>query len=61
LGQEEADRVPLDLWRTGTTGLNGDNVYVLRQASRLDPPGTPVENILALYETAREFRNYPLL
>ncbi len=42
LAHREADRVPLDLGATGATGMHVDSVYALRQALRLDPPGTPV-------------------
>jgi len=45
LNHKEADRVPLDLGGTGTTGMHVDSVYLLRQALRLDPPGTPVKVI----------------
>jgi hypothetical protein len=43
LNHQEADRVPLDLGGSGTTGMHVDSVYLLRQALRLDPPGTPVK------------------
>ena len=39
LSHKEADRVPLDLGGSGTTGMHVDSVYLLRQALRLDPPG----------------------
>src|SRR5208337_5182372 len=45
LSHQEADRVPLDLGGSGTTGMHVDSVYLLRQALRLDPPGTPVKVI----------------
>ena len=45
LNHREADRVPLDLGGSGTTGMHVDSVYLLRQALRLDPPGTPVKVI----------------
>jgi hypothetical protein len=45
LSHKEADRVPLDLGGSGTTGMHVDSVYLLRQALRLDPPGTPVKVI----------------
>src|SRR5208283_5472826 len=45
LSHQEADRVPLDLGGSGTTGMHVDSVYLLRQALRLDPPGTPVKII----------------
>jgi hypothetical protein len=43
LSHKEADRVPLDLGGSGTTGMHVDSVYLLRQALGLDPPGTPVK------------------
>ena len=45
LNHREADRVPLDLGGSGTSGMHVDSVYLLRQALRLDPPGTPVKVI----------------
>lgn len=45
LNHQEADRVPLDLGGSGTTGMHVDSVYLLRQALRLDPAGTPVKVI----------------
>ena len=45
LKHQEADRVPLDLGGSGTTGMHVDSVYLLRQALRLDPPGSPVQVI----------------
>ncbi len=42
LNHQEADRVPLDLGGCGQTGMHVSTVYALRQALRLDPPGTPV-------------------
>lgn len=41
LEHREADRIPLDLG--GISGMHIDSVYKLRQALRLDPPGTPVK------------------
>ncbi|OQA46861.1 MAG: methylcobalamin:coenzyme M methyltransferase [Chloroflexi bacterium ADurb.Bin325] len=43
LNHREADRVPLDLGATGVTGMHVSSVYALRQALKLDPPGTPVK------------------
>ena len=43
LNHKEADSVPLDLGGSDTTGMHVDSVYVLRQALRLDAPGTPVK------------------
>lgn len=39
------DRVPLDLGGTVVSGMHASTVYRLRQALRLDPPGTPVKVI----------------
>lgn len=43
LDHHEADRVPLDLGSCGQTGMQVSTVYKLRQALKLDPPGTPVK------------------
>ncbi len=45
LDHREADRVPLDLGSTGTTGMHASAVYRLRQALGLDRPGMPVKVI----------------
>ncbi len=45
LSHTEADRIPLDLGGSTTTGMHVDSVYLLRQALGLDPPGTPVKVI----------------
>ena len=45
LNHQEADRVPLDLGGSGTTGMHVDSIYLLRQELGLDPPGTPVKVI----------------
>lgn len=45
LDHKEADRVPLDLGGCGQTGMHVSTVYALRQALKLDPPGTPVKVI----------------
>jgi hypothetical protein len=45
LDHEEPDRVPLDLGGSPVTGMQASTVYRLRQALRLDPPGTPVRVI----------------
>ena len=39
------DRIPLDLGSSSTTGMHASSVYLLRQALKLDPPGTPVKVI----------------
>jgi hypothetical protein len=43
LNHQEGDRVPLDLGGCGQTGMHVSTVYALRQALKLDPPGTPVK------------------
>ncbi len=45
LEHREVDRVPLDLGATTVSGIHVDMLYKLRQALRLDPPGTPVRLI----------------
>ena len=45
LDHREPDRVPLDLGASTVTGMHVDTVYRLRQALRLDAPGTPVKVI----------------
>ena len=45
LNHQEADRVPLDLGGCGQTGMHVSTVYILRQALKLDAPGTPVKVI----------------
>ena len=45
LNHQEPDRVPLDLGGSPTTGMHVSTVYALRQALKLDPPGTPVKVI----------------
>ena len=42
LQHKEPDRIPLDLGGCGQTGMHVSTVYALRQALKLDPPGTPV-------------------
>ena len=43
LDHEEPDRVPLDLGASVLTGMHVSSIYKLRQAMKLDPPGTPVK------------------
>ena len=43
LSHKTPDRVPLDLGASGVTGMHVQSVYRLRQALRLDEPGTPVK------------------
>jgi len=45
LNHQPPDRVPLDLGASSTTGMHASSVYLLRQALKLDPPGTPVKVI----------------
>ncbi len=43
LNHQQPDRVPLDLGASAVTGMQASSVYLLRQALKLDPPGTPVK------------------
>jgi hypothetical protein len=43
LNHQQPDRVPLDLGATPVSGMHVSSVYLLRQALKLDPPGTPVK------------------
>jgi hypothetical protein len=43
LNRQEPDRVPLDLGGSVVTCMHVSIVYKLRQALKLDPPGTPVK------------------
>jgi hypothetical protein len=43
LRHEAPDCVPLDLGASPVTGMHASSVYQLRQALKLDPPGTPVK------------------
>ena len=43
LHHQEPDRVPLDLGASAVTGMHVSSVYRLRQALRLDLPGSPVK------------------
>ncbi len=43
LNHSTPDRLPLDLGGSMATGMQVSTVYRLRQALRLDPPGTPVK------------------
>lgn len=45
LNHQEADRIPLDLGGSVVTGMHVGTVYRLRQALKLDAPGTPVKVI----------------
>jgi hypothetical protein len=43
LNHQQPDRIPLDLGASAVTGMHASSVYLLRQALKLDPPGTPVK------------------
>jgi len=43
LNHQTPDRVPLDLGASPVTGMHVSSVYQLRQALKLDEPGTPVK------------------
>jgi hypothetical protein len=43
LNHRAPDRIPLDLGGSAVTGMHVASVYLLRQALKLDPPGTPVK------------------
>lgn len=45
LNHQEPDRVSLDLGGGPTSGMHVCSVYLIRQALKLDPPGTPVKVI----------------
>jgi hypothetical protein len=61
LNHQEGDRIPLDLGGCGQTGMHVSTVYALRQALKLDPPGTPVkviEPFQMLGEIKADLRDY---
>ena len=43
LRHQQPDYVPLDLGASAVTGMHVSSIYKLRQALKLDPPGTPVK------------------
>ena len=53
LNHRQPDRVPLDLGATPVTGMHVSSVYKLRQALKLDPPGTPVK-VMEAYQMLGE-------
>ncbi len=53
LHHKEPDRVPLDLGASAVTGMQVNSVYLLRQALKLDPPGTPVR-VVEVYQMLGE-------
>lgn len=55
INHQQADRVPLDLGSCGQTGMHVSTVYKLRQALKLDPPGTPVK-VVELFQMLGEIK-----
>lgn len=55
LNHREPDKVPLDLGGTVVSGMQVSSVYLLRQALKLDPPGTPVK-IVEPYQMLGEIK-----
>jgi hypothetical protein len=55
LNHRQPDRVPLDLGASAVTGMHASSVYLLRQALKLDPPGTPVK-VIEPYQMLGEIR-----
>ena len=55
LEHKEPDRVPLDVGAGFQTGLHVQMVYKLRQALKLDAPGTPVK-IVESYQSLGEIK-----
>jgi hypothetical protein len=45
LNHQEPDHIPLDLGGSAVTGMHVSSVYLIRQALRLDEPGTPIKVI----------------
>ena len=43
LNHQQPDHVPVDFGGSAVTGISVSSVYQLRQALKLDPPGTPVK------------------
>jgi len=56
LNHQQPDRVPLDLGGCGQTGMHVSTVYALRQALKLDPPGTPVK-VVEPYQMLGEIKD----
>ena len=55
LNHQAPDRIPLDLGGTPVTGMHASSVYKLRQALKLDPPGTPVK-VVDPYQISGEIK-----
>ncbi|HEY3342421.1 MAG TPA: uroporphyrinogen decarboxylase family protein [Anaerolineae bacterium] len=43
LNHKEPDHLPVDLGGSAVTGMHANTIYGVRQALKLDPPGTPVK------------------
>jgi len=56
LNHQEADRIPLDLGSSPVSGMHVSTVYLLRQALKLDPPGTPVK-VIEPYQMLGEIKS----
>lgn len=56
LSHQEPDRVPVDLGGSVVTGMHASSVYLLRQALKLDPPGTPVK-VVEPYQMLGEIKS----
>ncbi|MCL5998558.1 MAG: methyltransferase [Chloroflexi bacterium] len=55
LNHQEPDRVPVDLGGSAVSGMHANTVYALRQALKLDAPGTPV-NVIEPYQMLGEVK-----
>jgi hypothetical protein len=55
LNHQQPDRLPLDLGGSAVTGMHASSVYLLRQALKLDPPGTPVK-VVEPYQVLGEIK-----
>ncbi len=56
INHQEPDRVPLDLGSSPVTSMHVSSVYKLRQAYKLDPPGTPVK-VVEPYQMLGEIKS----
>jgi len=56
INHQEPDRVPLDLGGSPVTSMHVSSVYKLRQAYKLDPPGTPVK-VVEPYQMLGEIKS----
>jgi hypothetical protein len=55
LNHQQPDRLPLDLGGSAVTGMHASSVYKLRQALKLDAPGTPVK-VVEPYQVLGEIK-----